>query len=124
MIKAYRPHNGFLPVAAQDALGLPNHVQQGGIYVAATSLREALEFAVPARLDAAKSNYRVAHGNHLDHMRAAGLLTAVGEIVVIRTHTVVGSPIVRYNHVAGTWDVAGEFVGDRRMGWISGVTLT
>lgn len=104
------------PSILQNALGLPDHIQQTAVLVAARKKAEATEYFTAAGLWIPVREIRVLDGQDADAMTEAGLLVE-GTVYAYSAHNFYSRRIVR---VTGTESAkrVGEFVYDRTTGHI------
>ncbi|MFG3710991.1 hypothetical protein [Micromonospora sp. NPDC047730] len=108
-MKTYRLYGAFLTRTVAEAIGAPAHVNQGDVIIVADTKHSALEMALGRKIMATMRdpNFRVAHGNDVDALRAAQML----ERPTVLAH---GSPA--YGYVV---DIAADGTA-RRIGRLAG----
>lgn len=70
-----RRSHALRPAIRQDVLGLPSHVRQVSVLVAARKKADAVDYCEAAGLWIPEREIRVLQGNDVDAMTEAGLLT-------------------------------------------------
>lgn len=77
--------NGFIRSGVNDALGIPSHIRQATVLAVATTKAHAVQVYAEHGFPGVRpsdSEFRVAMGNDLDALAAAGLLTEPGVWVI------------------------------------------
>lgn len=118
--KVYTTEFGYAPAAALRLIGVPGHVQQGRVYVIATSKRRASELMNEVGTPTPVSQFREATGNTLDALRRMDMIAGdLDAVIVLPSNTIHGVPIARWSATHPFWTMVGRLdLGDGRP-WVS-----
>lgn len=118
--KVYTTQFGYAPTAALRLVGAPGHVQQGRVYVIATSKKRASELLYQLGTPTPVKQFREASGTHLDALRRMGMITGdLDAVIVTPSNATHGDRIARWSATHPHWTMVGRLDLDDGRPWVS-----